>query len=79
MVFNVLIEFFVYFFQQHLDDKHLARFLEAEGIGNMIHQVDSSSPKGAPTWLLRWKVAWTIVSLLSLFCVALKFGSICQE
>ncbi|KAL8109822.1 uncharacterized protein At4g33100 [Apium graveolens] len=34
---------------QHLDDKHLARFLEAEGIGNMINQVNASSPKGAPT------------------------------
>lgn len=26
---------------QHLDDKHLSRFLEAEGIGNLMHQVDS--------------------------------------
>lgn len=39
---------FVFFFlslscfsQQHLEDKHLSRFLEAEGIVNIVNQVDS--------------------------------------
>ncbi|KAK2980115.1 hypothetical protein RJ640_019538, partial [Escallonia rubra] len=31
---------------QHLDDKHLSRFLEAEGIVNLFNQADSRSSAG---------------------------------
>ncbi|KAG5547845.1 hypothetical protein RHGRI_013505 [Rhododendron griersonianum] len=29
---------------QHLEDKHLSRFLEAEGVGNFADEADSKSP-----------------------------------
>ncbi|KAH7850760.1 hypothetical protein Vadar_002598 [Vaccinium darrowii] len=31
---------------QHLDDKHLSRFLEAEGIDEFTSEADSKSPDG---------------------------------
>lgn len=40
--------FFIKKFQQHLDDKHLSRFLEADGIMVGANQNDSQSSAGAP-------------------------------
>nr|GMC51298.1 uncharacterized protein At4g33100 [Ipomoea batatas]GME17062.1 uncharacterized protein At4g33100 [Ipomoea batatas] len=34
---------------QHLDDKYLSRFLEAEGTINLGNQTDCNGPAGAPS------------------------------
>lgn len=43
IVFSNLFRSFLMFFQQHLDDKHLSRFLEADGVMDLHDQAELKS------------------------------------
>ncbi|KAG6389345.1 hypothetical protein SASPL_150813 [Salvia splendens] len=56
------------YLQQHLDDKHLCRFLEADGVLDLNDQAEFKSKTGVSYEMKCWKFNEVFVFRVVVFC-----------